>query len=185
MFRSGLISFVDRLSGCIQGAALLFMVLFHRASYSLPPLLKPLPFWEIPAPAPLLSDKTLAQLLDRVNWGPVFWLLFGGMVVFFAITAFLHWKNRSDGLSSFTVPVGLLILAFGVIEWFGYYADHGSVVVWPLAVIAVLVVIGFLRALFLDLARREYAEDLQRVDKTPVFGDAAEATPDDEREAGL
>lgn len=178
MNRSRLISVLDAFLGCILGAALLYMLLFHRVAYAVPVLLDPAPD---NAYAPLWSDQTFL----RVHWFAVFVLLsLGGFLVGLIGRGMLDWKRRG-GIGSFTPPVILLVMIFGVIEWTQYYGDHGYFFTWPAAVLVVVLVMWILQNWILDLQRRDYAEKVQQVDKTPVFGDADEATPDDERRAGL
>jgi hypothetical protein len=127
------------------------------------------------------NDTTIADIVTPSN-------IFLGVMA--ALVLGLLWRDireyRNTGELHAFVPF-LLVAVFisGVWLYGTYFLTHGAVFVWPLAVLVTLLLLFVWRVVSLNRQREEYAERLQEVDTTPIYGDAGIATPDDEREAGL
>jgi cyanate permease len=101
---------------------------------------------------------------------------------------FFGWRNlreyRDTGeLNAFTQSALWLIVFGGAWVWLGYF--NGASLSWPVGIAALAAVLFLSRFAALARQRREHAEELQQFDKSAVHGNVQEATPDDERRAGL
>ena len=88
----------------------------------------------------------------------------------FAICVFVYllWQGAKEfrargGVTAFFPALIWAVFALGIREWFTYYADNGAFVAWPVAVLVVLLVLGFSRYAVVENARRKDAEELREL----------------------
>jgi hypothetical protein len=130
----------------------------------------------------VVNDRNAAKIFtgERLVWA----FLIG-------IFLFLFWHNQREyrvtgEWNAFAKSAAWVILIGGVWAWVGYFGDHHAFFAWPIVVFVVFMGVLIWRGLAEDRHKKEEAERLlEDEDRTPVFGDAEEATPDDERRAGL
>lgn len=128
----------------------------------------------------VVNDDNLSKI--KLIW---FWYAFlVGFPLLLLLVAVKEFRTtrEANAFAPFLLVIGL---AGGAWFWFDYFAGHGALFAWPIAVGIALLVLFYWRKAAVERHKREYAESLKYVDKTPVYGDSREASPDDERWAGL
>jgi hypothetical protein len=128
----------------------------------------------------VVNDDNLSKI--RLIW---FWYAFlVGLPLLLLLVAIKEYRTTREA-NAFAPFLLVTMLGCGAWLWFDYFAGHGALFAWPLVVVMVLLVLFYWRKTAVERHKREYAESLKYVDKTPIYGDAREASPDDERWAGL
>jgi len=95
--------------------------------------------------------------------------IIGFLLLYPLIHGVINYRDYGDVTAFFPVLM-VLVLFGGIWAWFGYFGDHGGLLLWPLVVAFVVAALGIVRAVIVDRQNRERADELKQFPAPPKTG---------------